>query len=103
MRLATLVAVSLLAFASCHAGPNPATATFTGFKQFWKCPDDNDVQKLGDKGSQDACLTACRAQPLAAGCWYLDGTGGFPRDCRICLTKQPVKETYGNDFAGAFE
>jgi hypothetical protein len=76
-----------------------ADAARLGFQQYYKCGDDNDVKSLGEKGSMGACMAACQAEPQAAGCWYLDGTGGFARDCRVCLTLTPVQMTWANDWA----
>jgi hypothetical protein len=75
-----------------------ADAARLGFEQYWKCPDDRDVKVLGEKANMDECLSACQAEG-GAGCWYLDGSGGFPHDCRVCQTLAPVKETYANDWA----
>jgi hypothetical protein len=69
-----------------------------GFKQYWKCPDDSDVTVLGDTKSLQACWSACQAQG-GAGCWFLDGTGGFARECRVCRTLVPVQESWANDWA----
>jgi hypothetical protein len=94
-----LVVVILTCGASCNSGA-ACERSFAGFQQYWKCPGMG-VVSLGDTGSEDACLSACEAQPEALGCWYLNGTGGFPRDCRICVDTPPIKETFANDFAGA--
>jgi hypothetical protein len=77
----------------------PSVSKKYGFQQFYKCPSDADVIPLGNQGTMGACLTACQATKGAAGCWYLDGTGGFPHDCRACRTMTPVKMTWANDWA----
>jgi hypothetical protein len=79
--------------------PDAATEAVTlGFKQYWKCPDDTDVTVLGDTATMTACWSACEKEG-GAGCWFLDGTGGFARECRVCRTLVPVKETWSNDWA----
>jgi hypothetical protein len=70
-----------------------------GFQHFYKCPSDADVDRLGDTVTPDACLAACEARAGAAGCWWLDGTGGFPRECRVCRTMQPTRQSWPNDWA----
>lgn len=42
---------------------------------------------------------ALLGRTVAAGCWWLDGTEGFPRQCRICRTLSPVKRHWSNDGA----
>jgi len=42
------------------------------------------------------------SNPSAAGCWWLDGTGGFARECRVCTDKAPEKSAYANDWAFRF-
>src|SRR5579863_2689064 len=91
-----------LVMAGIVAGCSSSTTSngklcFGAFQQYWKCPANET--SLGNKGSEPACLAACEAEPNAVGCWYLDGTGGFPQDCRICLGTPPLKETFSNDFA----
>jgi hypothetical protein len=76
----------------------PSTS-FSGFKQGWKC---GDPVNLGDQGSQEACLQACEKQDHPSGCWYLDGTGGFIRDCNYCKSNRTVYGGYQNDWAGDF-
>lgn len=79
--------------------PNAASeATSLGFHHFYKCPDDSDVTVLGDTETMSACWDACQTEG-GAGCWFLDGTGGFARECRVCRTLVPVKETWSNDWA----
>jgi hypothetical protein len=76
----------------------PASPEALGFTHFLKCPSDRDVTVLGDTKSPAACLAVCRKQPHVAGCWWLDGTGGFRRECRVCRTLSPVKEHWPNDW-----
>jgi hypothetical protein len=80
-------------------GNAECSVTFSGFVQYQKCM--GQATSLGDLGSQDACLAACKADTRAFGCWYLDGTGGFSRDCRICTDAAPSTGTFANDWAGA--
>jgi hypothetical protein len=68
-----------------------------GFMEFYKCPN-SEVARLGDTKTPEACIAACEAHTPAAGCWWLDGTGGFPRECRVCLTMEPQKMTWPNDW-----
>jgi hypothetical protein len=72
---------------------------FLGFHHFYKCPSDADVDVIGDTVTPKACLAACMTSDMAAGCWWLDGTGGFPRQCRICKTFAPRKMSWSNDWA----
>lgn len=85
---------------AASAAPCTSTKQFSGFSQFYKCHGDGDVLSLGDRGAKEDCLDACKREPKAAGCWYLDGSGGYPRDCRVCVTMQPVKDSFANDWAG---
>jgi len=80
-------------------GGQPARPEALGFQHFYKCPSDADVTHLGDTKTPQACRTACEAHLNGAGCWWLDGTGGFPRECRLCRTKSPNKQTWPNDWA----
>lgn len=91
-----LIPISLLLGAILAAVPVPPTAL--GFQQFYKCPSDADVLRLGDTGTPAACLAACEAHPNAAGCWWLDGTNGFARECRLCRTMSPMKKVWPNDW-----
>jgi hypothetical protein len=75
------------------------TPAALGFQQFYKCPDGPDVDRIGDTKTAGACLAACEARKNAAGCWWLDGTGRFPRQCRVCRTREPVKNRFRNDWA----
>jgi TPR repeat protein/S1-C subfamily serine protease len=87
------------AFSVFAAETNPAPL---GFEQFYKCPNTkalDDVRDLGDTVTPGACLSACKKQDAAAGCWWLDGSGGLPRDCRVCKTLAPVRMSYQNDWA----
>ncbi len=70
-----------------------------GFIHFFKCPSDSDTTRIGDTQTAAACLRVCQSQAHAAGCWWLDGTGGFPRECRVCRTRQPQKDIWNNDWA----
>jgi hypothetical protein len=83
------------------AQPSPGLETpeSLGFAHFYKCPSDADVTHLGDTITAKNCLAACEAQPTARGCWWLDGTGGFPRECRVCRTLEPDKMQWRNDWA----
>ncbi|HVY48087.1 MAG TPA: hypothetical protein VHB21_19500 [Minicystis sp.] len=78
----------------------PAAKKFSGFQQFYKC--SADAPSLGDKPTKEACLAACQTDATATGCWYLDGTGGFPRDCRVCHAPM-TKQQYANDWGGTLE
>jgi len=87
------------AFSAFAAETNPASV---GFEQFYKCPNTkalDDVVDLGDTRTPSACLSACKKQDTAAGCWWLDGSGGLPRGCRVCKTLAPVKMSYQYDWA----
>jgi hypothetical protein len=81
-----------------HVQPTQAPASL-GFHHFYKCPADADVDVLGDTVTPKACLTACLTRDNAAGCWWLDGTGGFPRQCRVCRTFSPRQMYWANDWA----
>jgi hypothetical protein len=49
-------------------------------------------------------MAACTdAWPNVVGCWWLDGTGGFPRTCNGCSTLVPTKHEWANDWAGRFD
>ena len=90
------------AFTVFAAAMNPVSL---GFEQFYKCPNTqalDDVLDLGDTLTPSACLSACKKQNTVAGCWWLDGSGGAPRDCRVCKTLAPVKMSYQNDWAIPF-
>jgi hypothetical protein len=83
--------------------PRPDTPRFDppfarGFSHYYKCPDA-DFDVLGDTVTSEACLSACRRHGTAAGCWWLDGTWGFPRECRICRAHAPVRGFWPNDWA----
>ncbi|HEY8042178.1 MAG TPA: hypothetical protein VIF15_20380 [Polyangiaceae bacterium] len=82
-----------------RAAPGPSGGMVLGFTQFSKCAEGDRVTSLGDRGSMGACLTACEQQPQAAGCWYLDGSGGFPRGCRVCRGLAPVMHAFASDWA----
>lgn len=84
-----------LAAAEPPDAPSPAAV---GFRRYFKCIDF-DAISLGDTETAKGCLAACSAVPHAAGCWWLDGTGSFPRECRICRTHPPVPFLYPNDWA----
>lgn len=90
------IGISLLLGATFSTASLPPTAL--GFRQFYKCPSDADVLHLGDTGTPAACLIACESHPNGAGCWWLDGTNGFPRECRLCRTLSPVKKVWPNDW-----
>ena len=77
---------------------NPAAV---GFIHYFKCGnhDSSEANSLGDPGSAKACLDACRAAGVGFGCWYLDGTDGFPRDCRVCTLQAPAYGGWSNDWA----
>jgi hypothetical protein len=105
----TLKALAIQAQCSPTATPTPApTATPTpsplpsgaGFQQYFKC--EGSEASLGDQGAATACLASCKAYGAANGnvfgCWYLDGTNGYARDCRICSTAAPAKDVYPNDW-----
>jgi hypothetical protein len=94
-RRCQLVAAALILVAQ----QSPASL---GFQQFYKCPSDADTIRLGDPGTAANCLNECSARG-GAGCWYLDGTGGFARDCRVCRTLAPAKFFYPNDWAMPIE
>jgi hypothetical protein len=81
----------------------PQSPEALGFKHYYKCPNDADVLRIGDTVTPQACLQACENQPRAAGCWWLDGTGGFPRQCRVCKTLTPRKKVWPNDWATPIE
>lgn len=89
--------LSLLLIASIAAAPTAPQAL--GFRHFFKCPSDADVTRLGDTTTPAACLAACETHSGAAGCWWLDGTGGFARECRVCRTMEPAKRRWPNDWA----
>jgi hypothetical protein len=91
--LAATLLLTVPAFAQ-PAGPGAL-----GFNRFYKCPSDRDTLRLGDTVTPQACLQACRAHGPAAGCWWLDGSGGFPRACRLCRTLAPQREEWRNDWA----
>ncbi len=99
--LRSCVAGMFLAAGACWAqtAPDAASPEALGFLHFYKCPSDADVDRLGDTGTAANCLAACQARPQAAGCWWLDGTGGFPRECRVCRTLPPTKLDWRNDWA----
>jgi hypothetical protein len=82
-----------------NAAAAPDSPEAHGFVHFYKCPSGRDVERLGDTGTSAACLSACQAHGPAAGCWWLDGTGGFPRQCRVCRVLSPVKRQWPNDWA----
>lgn len=87
------------AFSVFAAETNPASS---GFEHFYKCTGikrPEDVVDLGDTHTPASCLAACKRQDMAAGCWWQDGSGGLPRDCRVCKTLAPVKMSYENDWA----
>lgn len=98
--LACCAALLLLPVSVSAAQPLTAdTPAALGFQQFYKCPDGSDVDPIGDTITAGACLAACQARKNAAGCWWLDGTGPFPRQCRVCRTREPVKNHFRNDWA----
>ncbi|MGE3623222.1 MAG: hypothetical protein AB7H77_05050 [Bdellovibrionales bacterium] len=67
-----------------------------GFQQYFKCT--GQAVPIGDTGTPNACLASCRALPNVMGCWWLDGTGGFGRECRVCTDKAPEKDSFANDW-----
>ncbi len=75
----------------------PATPQALGFNRFYKCI--GDVESLGDTVTPRACLAACEQHGHVAGCWWLDGSGGFPRQCRVCRSLTPKKMFWPNDWA----
>jgi len=100
--IAQMASLSPMAF----AGEGQSIPESLGFRHLYKCPDDRDVLRLGDTGTAEACLAKCTAVSkktgAVAGCWWLDGTGGFHRDCRVCRTRPPVKGKWPNDWALPF-
>ena len=101
-RLFLLVAgIAAFPISFCLA-QQPRAPEALGFMRYYKCPSDKDVDRLGDTGTAEACLAACAARSHGVGCWWLDGTGGFPKQCRICRTMQPSKQDWPNDWALPF-
>jgi len=113
-RLALPAAIVTLALIACvDAPPAPIAVSppppvvqaeaispaLWGFEQYFRCAADADVTSIGDRGSASECLAACKSQPKALGCWYLDGTGGIGRDCRVCRTTRSERNTAANDWA----
>ena len=86
-----------------EVGTEPQSPEAFGFRHFYKCPNDADVLRIGDTITPQACLKACETHARAAGCWWLDGTGGFPRQCRVCKTLTPWKKHWPNDWATPME
>jgi hypothetical protein len=68
-----------------------------GFQQYFKCMKDGDAVGLGDTVTAKGCLDACK-KAGGAGCWWLDGTGGFPRGCNLCSIQPPQKGSWSNDW-----
>lgn len=104
--IVTSAAVSLFiagAAMGAEVGTEPQSPEAFGFRHFYKCPNDADVLRIGDTVTPQACLKACENQARAAGCWWLDGTGGFPRQCRVCKTLTPWKNRWPNDWATPIE
>lgn len=93
------LAISPTPEAALVAKPRPASPGLLGFKRYFRCPLDGTTRSVGDTKTSSACLAECYLHPEATGCWWLDGTGGFPRDCRICLSGTPRRWRYGNDWA----
>lgn len=95
------VALTLIAGVAMGAGSGgkPQSPEAYGFRHYFKCPSDADVFHIGDTVTPQACLAACQSMQHVAGCWWLDGTGGFPRECRACKTLAPRKEVWPNDWA----
>ncbi len=96
--LFTAIAISVCAHAATSSAQTASPADL-GFIHFFKCPSDRDTTRVGDTVTPDACLRVCQSHPGAVGCWWLDGTGGFPRECRICRTLEPTKNQFHNDWA----
>jgi hypothetical protein len=97
--LAVCVAGTLTNVTTAPQISPPDTPEALGFAHFFKCPSDADVDILGDTITAKACLAACQTHSHAAGCWWLDGTGGFRRECRLCRTQPPTKMQWQNDWA----
>jgi hypothetical protein len=99
IKFAVFIAVSFIPVGTAVAQAAPLPPEVFGFEHKYKCPFDFDVLRLGDTKTPEACLKACEQHPGAAGCWWLDGTGGFPRSCRLCRTMAPKKNHFKNDWA----
>jgi hypothetical protein len=93
-----LAGLVLIGSAGAGLAASPDDPVKLGFQRYYKCPDGRDVTRLGDTGTASACLAACLKEPGAAGCWWLDGSNGFPRQCRVCRTQSPVREIWPNDW-----
>jgi len=100
--LLALIAGAPVSFGLAQQPRAPVAPEALGFMHFYKCPSDADVDRLGDTGTAEACLAACSARRHAVACWWLDGTGGFPRQCRVCRTMRPSKQAWPNDWAVPF-
>jgi hypothetical protein len=106
MRSLILASVILLLPLTCvYAASEPSdlipplqseTPVKLGFHQFNKC--HGEAKGLGDTKTAATCLAACTKQPEAKGCWWLDGSGGFDRECRICLDGSPSRDIFPNDW-----
>jgi hypothetical protein len=96
-----IVGIAAVPIAAPSAQPPHSTESpqALGFAHLYKCPSDRDVDRLGDTVTPQARLEACEQHGHAAGCWWLDGTGGFPRQCRVCRTLTPQRMHWPNDWA----
>jgi len=92
-------ALAFLANISIASAAKSPSAQSLGFQQYYKCASEDDVIHLGDTATAAACLYECRKQDEAAGCWWIDGTGGVQRECRACRTLVPETGSVSNDWA----
>ncbi len=110
-RLSTLVQIATLAvlvagvgmLGGC-SGEKDVDPTTLGFKQYYKCASDADTVTIGKRADARACLAACKTVSSslldgnARACWYLDGSAGVPRDCRLCKATAPVEDDFLNNW-----
>jgi len=99
MRCVALLVLLMSAHAASAAPPAVPSPGLLGFKRYFRCPFDGRTENLGDMKTASACLAECYLHPEATGCWWLDGSGGFARSCRICLHGTPRRWRFGNDWA----
>lgn len=102
---ASALAVGFAISSGCSTGPDPVDPASLGFQNYYLCAFGPDVVDIGKRANAQECLVACQtaSQKLLNGtakaCWWLDGSGGVPTDCRLCKSIDPVKDIFFNNWA----
>ena len=101
---ASALAAGLMIAGGCSTGPEPADPATLGFQNYYMCAFTPDVVDIGKRANAQECLTACETASkqlligTAKACWWLDGSGGVPQDCRLCKSIDPVKDVFFNNW-----